>query len=82
MGFLKLELIKKLDGFRDTVLKLQIVDIDHFVFECELSFESHRLQKLVVGLPERLVKYVTLVVFANLVGSRVDHRVVLEHFHE
>jgi hypothetical protein len=25
---------------------------------------------------------VTLVVFANLVGSRVDHRVVLEHFHE
>lgn len=78
-----LQLIEKLDGFRDPILQLQVVYIDHLVLKSEILLESHRLQELIVSLPKCLVhNLVALGVLANFMSARIDHRVVLQHVFE
>lgn len=76
---LQRNLLKNSDCFRDSVLQLEVVDVDYLVRGWQLGLEHYFLEEFVVSFPESYVQdLVSLRFLPNFVGTWVNHRIVLE----
>lgn len=73
---------KHVNSFSNSILKLKVVDKNHFVLVSEVFVYNlllyHAIKELIVRLSESLVQNGLLPVFAKAVSSRVDQRMIFQ----
>ena len=81
-GFWPFKFLEQSNSFRDSVLELEVVNIDQLILEVKLVLERYCLKIGVECLSKCLVENLMHARLTDFVRSRVDHWVVLEQLVE